>query len=302
MYATVHRKMISEVFIPENCMMVLDERLLHAGTESVLCGYSPTHSPRYLVFLHHKDRKVSSYPSFDEVKYCSDDCKLCCFENTNKVFECLEDSLKELEIQFDERDLGREQNDYVAGDLSVLGWEILRNGVEMNRDFDRRLGHEFQTILLTKKFTGHSVNSAWYEIHNSEDRKQVTIPYSFRSYMFPNDSRLRQNCSLVYGSRKMLPYLREKNGSNIDWFEKNYCNNIAFFFKELEKKITGLKFKLEYGKNKEIEGNNMSRFLGNPKFNCEDFELSGQCIVANFGFVREQGMHMNYDWNKKVIE
>ena len=38
MYATVHRKMVSEVFIPENCMMVLDERLLHAGTESLLCG------------------------------------------------------------------------------------------------------------------------------------------------------------------------------------------------------------------------------------------------------------------------
>ena len=41
----IHRALISEISIPENCMLILDENLIHAGTETMTCGYSPVHSP-----------------------------------------------------------------------------------------------------------------------------------------------------------------------------------------------------------------------------------------------------------------
>ena len=76
---------------------------------------------------------------------------------------------------------------------------------------------------------------------------------------------------------------------------RKYC----VVFQRIGKKLTTLKFRQDYGKDDEIVTNNVSRLLGNPKVNCDDFVLSGQCIIANFGFVREQGMHMNYDTEDK---
>ena len=41
--------------------------------------------------------------------------------------------------------------------------------------------------------------------------------------------------------------------------------------------------------------------MGNAAVGCEDYVFSGQSVVANFGFVREQGMHLAFDpkkaWN-----
>ena len=40
-------------------------------------------------------------------------------------------------------------NDWVAGDLMLLGWIFVRNGVGVNVEFERLLAHEFQALLLT---------------------------------------------------------------------------------------------------------------------------------------------------------
>ena len=60
----------------------------------------------------------------------------------------------------------RSTNDCIAGDLMSVGWLIYRNGVVVNNDFERRLGHAFQTILMTNKMVKYSPNSSWIVINS----------------------------------------------------------------------------------------------------------------------------------------
>ena len=120
-------------------MIILDERLLHAGTESLICGYTPTHSLKYFAYLYHKDKIADRNYSFPDVKYCDDDCEFCLDEKT---------ALKGLGEMFDERHPDKAHYDLVAGDLSVFGWIIVRNGVKMNDEDEKRLGH----VKYSKRF------------------------------------------------------------------------------------------------------------------------------------------------------
>ena len=38
----------------------------------------------------------------------------------------------------------------------------------------------------------------------------------------------------------------------------------------------------------------LSVICGVDDWKGDDYEFSGECIIANFGFVREQDMHMDY--------
>ena len=190
-YNTVHRKMVTDVYVPENCMIIMDEKLLHAGSESLLCGYAPTFSPRYFSYLHHKDKIADRNCSYSEVEYCDDDCMYCSDDRAIDGNRVLVRGLTNLGRCFATRDAEREQNDLIAGDLNVLGWIIVRNGIRMTATMEQRLAHEFQTILLTKKFTVESLNSAWHSIGSKKDKKQRTIPDTFRAYMFEENDRLQ---------------------------------------------------------------------------------------------------------------
>ena len=63
----------------------------------------------------------------------------------------------------------------------------------------------------------------------------------------------------------------------------------------MERKLAKIRFECVDSNNNTFEGNNISRMMHNIEVGCEDYVFSGQCIVANFGFVKEQRMHMDYD-------
>ena len=301
-YRKVHRSMITEVSVPENCMIIMDERLLHAGCESYLCGYTPTHSPRYCAYVHHRDKVPDRGYSFNNVSICDKTCEFCSYDETKGANTVISKSMKALETYFYDRYPDGGQNDLLSGDLHVLGWMIVKNGVQMTTKMEQRLAHEFQTILLTKEYSAQSKSSAWKTITNSLVGKQVTIPDTFRAYMFAeNDRKKRKNSCLIYGSRRMFPYFEEKYVDNLSWLRNNYCRNIASFFEEIERKLVTIRFECydSDDENEAFEGNNISRLMGNEEMGCEDYVFSGQCIVANFGFVREQQMHMAFDPSKK---
>ena len=48
----IHSGLVSNVFIPENCILIIDENLLHTGSESMTSGYAHLYSVRgiFLIF------------------------------------------------------------------------------------------------------------------------------------------------------------------------------------------------------------------------------------------------------------
>ena len=66
----------------------------------------------------------------------------------------------------------------------------------------------------------------------------------------------------------------------------------------MERKLVTLRFKYLDSEDNPVVGSNLSRMMSNPKVECENYVFSGQCVVANFGFVKEQAMHMDFDPNK----
>ena len=63
----------------------------------------------------------------------------------------------------------------------------------------------------------------------------------------------------------MLPYFKDLSKNHLERIEKNYCKNIAAFFKEMERKLTTKKYKFLDYDNVPFEGNNISRLMGKPK-------------------------------------
>ena len=140
------------------------------------------------------------------------------------------------------------------------------------------------------------MRSTWYSIDDMEHRKQKTIPDSVRGYMCEtNDRKERNNCSLVYGSRKKLPYFKDCIVNHVNWFKFNHCNTIASFFEAMERKLATIRFECTDKDNNSFVANNISRLMTNSEVGCKDYVFSGQCIVANFGFMQEEKMHMNND-------
>ena len=90
----------------------------------------------------------------------------------------------------------------------------------------------------------------------------------------------------------MLPYFEDTIVDNLVWLRNKFCQNIAPFFKEMERKLVTIRFMCLDSNNNTFKGNNISRLMKNPEVGCEDYVFLGQCIVANFGFVREQAMHI----------
>ena len=148
----IHRALISEIFIPENCILVIDENLIHSGTETMTCGYSPVHSPRYFTYVHHKDSPAQRDVNFNKFFTCGKDCKFC---TDSRVMEIA----KDLKVQFDIFEseglslAAKDQaTDWIAGDMKSVGWVVARNGVAIDDKMEKLLGHEFKPLYLQVKW------------------------------------------------------------------------------------------------------------------------------------------------------
>ena len=119
-----------------------------------------------------------------------------------------------------------------------------------------------------------------------------------RTYLYKNDTGLRPNVALTWGSRKMIPYQHDEQkntkASNLDWFANNGCEFIAKFFLMMEKNMTETLTEDECGDCNLVGKNFLTVVSGVDDCSFKDYVFSGQCVIANFGFVRRQHMHMDY--------
>ena len=106
-------------------MMIMDEKLLNAVSESFLCGYEPTHSRRFYAYLHHRDRVPERGYSYNNESYCNESCDYCSKKQTNIANNVIVKSLRALKNCFHDREPDGDQNDLVAGDFHVFGWVIV---------------------------------------------------------------------------------------------------------------------------------------------------------------------------------
>ena len=121
-YKIIHQKIVNNVFVPGNCLIILDENLLHAGTEllSIKWLLPYTHSPRYFAYVHHKDRKVDENYTFKDVEYYDNNCQFCKDEKCIRKSDKLQDSLHALQSRYLKRNSSRENSDLVA-DVWLFG-------------------------------------------------------------------------------------------------------------------------------------------------------------------------------------
>ena len=260
----------------------------------MLCGHTPTHSPRYFAYLHHKEKEVVSDFSYNKFSYCDDNCQVCTDKKICTAIEHLKEECLRLESDGLALTGRRNRNDWIAGDIVALGWVIVRNGVVIDDKMNDLLAHDFQTLLLTTKFGKQSANSAWVIIDSPGLKKETIIPGSFRCYNFLATTMKNKSNSLVWGHRKMIPYLNGKEECNLRWFREHGFSAIAEFFETFEKNWTE-NLSHDSGDKGKIDGANLlSNIVGVEGKIFNDYRMSGQCIIANFGFVREQAMHMDY--------
>ena len=72
------------------------------------------------------------------------------------------------------------------------------------------------------------------------------------------------------------------------------CDFIAKFFLSMEKNMTQTLTTNDCGESSLCGKTFLTVVSGVDDCPFEDYVFSGQCIIANFGFVRPQDMHMDY--------
>ena len=98
-------------------MVILDENLIHAGTESLTCGYAPVHSPRYFTYVHHKDKQVEKAFSFNKFSLCGDDCVFCSDHGVKEITSELKKTLSVLNSSGLSMATRNHCTDWIAGDI-----------------------------------------------------------------------------------------------------------------------------------------------------------------------------------------
>ena len=186
-------------------MIILDENVLHAGSESMTCGYAPIHSPRYFSYVHHKNEKVNKDYTYNKFDMCPDNCLFCSNNGILEIASHLENSIFILNSGGLSLATKNHCTDWIAGDLKVLGWVVVRNGVPVSDQFEMKLSHEFQTILCTNRMLKFSTKSTWKTILSNNETIDKTIPATFRSYLFKDGTTSSKNSSINWGQRKMIP-------------------------------------------------------------------------------------------------
>ena len=296
----LHRILTTQLSIPENCLMILDENLVHADTESLTCGFIPVPSPRYYSFVHHKDKDLKNVSKYHNFQDCGEDCKFCSNISAMKKIRELDMIWKTLDSNGLSLSTKTGLNDWIAGDIVNLGWVIVRIGVATDDLQVKRIGHEFQTLLTTKKPLKQYSVSTWFPLDDcycQKDDKHGTINGTRRKYMENSEEVDDTICSIRRGQRRRIPQELHGNIPNVDWFVHNECKFIGRFFMDLETNLLH--------REHEEDGSDLSKkpceddtllcnIVGVRKCNFKDYVFSGQCLIADFGFVPEQQMHMDY--------
>ena len=289
----VHSCLISNIIIPENCMIILDENVVQAGAESMTSGFAPVFSPRYFAYLHHKDFDVRKNLTYNKFHVCHDSCKFCSDVRVLNYMKKLKSTISILESDGLSLAARNNCNDWIAGDLTILGWVVVRSGVPIDANLESKVGHELQTLLCTKNFNKMSQSSSWFVIDDKVEKIERAIPGTYRNYLHENDTH-RVQSSMMWGERKMIPHLIGFNANNLEWFTNNGCQFIAKYFCRLERGL------LEQNNGTEDDSEMkkpicyLDAIVGVEGANFDEYKCSGHCIIANFGFVRNQKLHMHY--------
>ena len=295
----VHRVFLSQITIPENCMVIMDENLIHAGTESMTCGYAPAHSPRYFSYLKPKNCKVHKDSTYNKFDLCDKGCEFCRNSGVINIVEKLKESFSILNSNVLSLATKNYTTDWVAGDIRVLGWVVVRNGVTIDQDFENHLAHEFQTILCTNKMLRYTAKGTWFAINSHKEIIGSLIPGTLRKYFFSDDAKPNKNAGIEWGKRKMIPVLDGKmdpnKGCSLTWFTQHGCSFIAKFYVTLENNLLRKRCYVSSHKGVIENKNYLSAIVGIEDLDFDNYTLAGQCIIANFGFVQEQSLHTDYE-------
>lgn len=221
---------------------------------------------------------------------CGKNCKFCTHSRVIEIAEQLQLQFKILEsegLSLAAKDLA---TDWIAGDMKSVGWAVARNGVPVDNDMEKLLGHEFQTILLTSKMLKYSPTATWSAIDSNVKLVDDVIPGSYRSYLYEVNTVVKRNSCLKWGKRKMLPYQKDITKCNLAWMASRGLVFIAKFFVSMESSL--LNNRME--ENDGIFYNYLNLIVRVRDADFSDYKMSGQCVIANFGFVQEQALHMDF--------
>ena len=280
-------------------MVILDENVIHAGTESMTCGYAPVHSPRYFSYVRSKHDFVKNDATYNKFYFCGSKCKFCTNSGVLEISEKLKNTFSILNSSGLALGAKNYTTDWIAGDLKLLGWVVVRSGVSVPAQFETKLAHEFQTILCTKRMLQYSTKGTWRTINSFKNEENTIVPGTFREYYFSKPSKPTKTSSIVWGQRKMIPMLdnslEPSKACGHTWFVEHGCPFIAKYFVELENNLLHKPYFVSSEVGNTIEKNYLSAILGLIDIDFNEYTLSGQCVIANFGFVQEQVLHTDYD-------
>ena len=145
----------------------------------------------------------------------------------------------------------------------------------------------------------YSLKGTWRTINSFKDEENTIIPGTFREYFFEIESKPSKSSSILWGQRKMIPMLDNKlepsKAYGRTWFANHGCPFIAKYFVDLENNLLKKRCFLDSDKGKIVEKNYLSAILGIDNAEFDNYTLSGQCIIANFGIVQEQVLHTDFD-------
>ena len=74
----------------------------------------------------------------------------------------------------------------------------------------------------------------------------------------------------------------------MEWLRLNGFTNVAHFLEKMENNLINKNINTD-------DGSILSQHVGEKKIRFDNYCFSGQCVIANFGLVQEQGWHTDYD-------
>ena len=92
----------------------------------------------------------------------------------------------------------------------------------------------------------------------------------------------------------MVPFFKKNPHMNLEWFLKNEYKHIEKYFVETKKILLRRKDEVQEDEDNVKYSNLVSNMVGVIENNFNNYVMSGQCIIANFGFVPEQPLHTDY--------
>ena len=86
--------------------------------------------------------------------------------------------------------------------------------------------------------------------------------------------------SIEYGQQKMIPYMKEGRGTNLDWFKDKGLSYIVKFFIKMEKNLVVEQSNVGHLTGKLCNTVHLGNLVGVKGCNWKKYKFSGQCIIA----------------------